>query len=77
MGLRYCHCEPAESRRSNLTQYYGCQTAGFFYSKKGKKVGSFLFNFSNNYFSLDYHRLRSYRNSIRELKPDTQRWGRW
>ena len=29
MGPRYCHCEPAESRRSNLMQYHGCQTANF------------------------------------------------
>jgi len=40
-------------------------------------VGSFLFNFSDSYFSLDYHRLRSYCNAIWELKPDNQRWGRW
>jgi len=49
----------------------------FFILNKVKKVGSFLFKFSDNYFSLNYHRLRSCCNSIRELKPDNQRWGRW
>jgi len=49
--------------------------------KKIKKANFYkkisLFGFSDNYFSLDYHRLRSYYNSIRESKSNKQIWGRW
>jgi len=51
------------------------------YVKKMKKVNFYkktsLFNCADNYFSSHFHKLRSYCNSIRELKPDNQRWGRW
>jgi len=30
MDLKHCHCETAESRRSNLAQCHDCHTIGFF-----------------------------------------------
>ncbi len=29
MGLKHCHCESIESKRSNLIQCYDCQTTDF------------------------------------------------
>jgi len=36
-----------------------------------------LFKRANSYISSHYHRLCSYLNPIRELKPNKQRRGRW
>ena len=51
------------------------------YFKKMKKIYFYkkisLFNCADSYFSSHYHRLCSCCNSIRELKPNKQRWGRW
>jgi len=46
-----------------------------------KKINSykkiFLFNRTNSYISSHYHWLCSYFDSIRESRPNKQRWGRW
>jgi len=51
------------------------------YVKRMKKVNFYkkisLFRHADNYFNSHFHNLRSYCNSIRELRPDNQRWGRW
>ena len=51
------------------------------YVKQMKKIYFYkkvsLFNCVDSYFGSYYHRLCSYCDSIKELKSNKQRWGRW
>ena len=51
------------------------------YVKRMEKVNFFkkisLFRHADNFFNSHFHKSRSCRNSVRALKPDNQRKGRW